>query len=172
MQHYTDISFKERYPLSQKKIVKKTALSALYFEGVTLFGAFWAVSMFFVANFNYNLMLIGLLGAVVIQVAIVLACYVYHKRYIELYYYNLTDKYLIVRKGIFAPQEITVPIERIQDVYVDQDALDKFFDIYDVHISTATATSTIRAHIDGVDKRVAEELRELILNRLHHAPRS
>jgi membrane protein YdbS with pleckstrin-like domain len=172
MQHYTDISFKERYPLSQKKIIKKTALSALYFEGVTLFGAFWVISVLFVANFTSGLLLIGLLGAIVIQAVIVLACYFYHKRYIALYYYNLTDKYLIIRKGIFGLQEITVPIERIQDVYVDQDALDKFFDIYDVHISTATATSTARAHIDGVDKKVAGELRELILNRLHQAPRS
>jgi|SRR5579863_7673877 len=169
MQHYTDRAFLDRYPLSRKKLLKKIILSALYFEIVTLFGVLWVVTALFSARFTYGLLFVGILGAVLVQALIVVVSYVYHKRYIELYYYNLTDKLLIIRKGIFAPQEITVPIERIQDVYVDQDALDKFFDIYDVHISTATATSTARAHIDGVERRVAEELRELILHKLHEA---
>jgi membrane protein YdbS with pleckstrin-like domain len=80
----------------------------------------------------------------------------------------MSDTLLIIRKGVFAPQEITVPFGRIQDVYVDQDIFDRLLGIYDVHISTATAASTVRAHIDGVDKKVAEELRTLILDKVHH----
>ncbi|HEV2917100.1 MAG TPA: PH domain-containing protein [Candidatus Babeliales bacterium] len=77
-----------------------------------------------------------------------------------------TDGLLVIRKGVFTKKEITVPFERIQDVYIDQDLFDRLFGLYDVHISTATATSNIRAHIDGVEKKIAEEIRALILNKL------
>ena len=107
-----------------------------------------------------------IMGLVCLFISLFILHYYYQKWYIETYYYNVTDMLLIVRKGVFAPREITVPTERIQDVYVDQDILDRLLDIYDVHISTATAESTARAHIDGVSKQVAEQLRELILGKL------
>jgi hypothetical protein len=50
---------------------------------------------------------------------------------------------------------------------VDQDLFDVFFGLYDVHISTATATSGTRAHIDGIEKASAEEIRKLILSKIH-----
>ena len=172
MKHYSERAFVERYPLSRKKLLKKMMLSSIYFEVVTLFLTLWvvmvAMGVLKVQLMHWVFMILGIIG---IQTVILTINYFYQKRYIETYFYNMTDKLLVIRKGIFAPQEITVPIERIQDVYIDQDVFDRFLDIYDVHISTATATSTIRAHIDGVDKRIAEELRELILNRLHHGPR-
>src|ERR1700722_16503273 len=174
MKHYSERAFVERYPLSRKKLLKK------------LVAGIWAcVLLCFVTVFALLVMLaelykdasdeqlkpvllkygyMTLVGLGCFFLFLLILNYFYQKRYIETYFYNMTDKLLVIRKGIFATQEITVPIERIQDVYIDQDLFDRFLDIYDVHISTATATSTIRAHIDGVDKRIAEELRELILN--------
>jgi uncharacterized membrane protein YdbT with pleckstrin-like domain len=119
-------------------------------------------------NFRTSLTMIGL---ECLSIVLIIFNYYYQKQYIKTYYYNLTDKLLIIYKGILMPREITVPIGRIQDVYVDQDVFDRLFDLYDVHISTATDESTSRAHIDGVSKGVAEELRKLILGKLHHQPR-
>lgn len=53
--------------------------------------------------------------------------------------------------------------ERIQDVYVDQDLLDRIFGLYDVHLSSATVSSGMEAHIDGVEKQAAEDLRNILL---------
>ncbi len=116
--------------------------------------------------YDHEVLLI-LIPIILVFTIMLAADYMYQKYYIKKYFYNMTDKFLIIRKGIFAPQEITVPLKRIQDVYVDQDIVDKLLDIYDVHISTATETSTERAHIDGVDKKIAEELRKRILDKLH-----
>lgn len=93
----------------------------------------------------------------------------YQLWYSRTYFYNATDKLLIIRKGPLAPQEITIPFNRIQDIYLDQDVLDRLFGIYDVHISTATATSGVRAHIDGVEKDVAEKLREFLIQKIHES---
>ena len=59
------------------------------------------------------------------------------------------------------PAQIHVQYGKIQDVYVDQDLLDRILGIYDVHISSATYSSGIEAHIDGVDKVGAEGLKNL-----------
>jgi putative membrane protein len=185
MQHYADRAFIERYPLNSKKIWKKTFTGAIAFlivflvlfipVGGTLFGSYavYLITMgkrsevqgntALVMNFFYTYAL----WLVCFFIACCILNYFYQRAYIKRYYYNVTDKLLIIRKGVFAKQEITVPFERIQDVYVDQDLFDTLFGLYDVHISTATATSVVRAHIDGLEKQAAEEIRTLILSKIH-----
>ncbi len=63
-------------------------------------------------------------------------------------------------------RELTVPYQRIQDVYVDQDVLDVIFHLYDVHISTATDMSSVEAHIDGLSSTNARIIRDKILERV------
>jgi len=55
---------------------------------------------------------------------------------------------------------------KIQDVYVDQDILDRMMGLYDVHIASATAASSIEAHIDGVDKEASDGLKNFLLQKL------
>lgn len=161
MEHFTNQTFVNRYPLSSLKIVKKMISSF----PIIIFFFFWigaALNRIFIFG------PLNPITALFLIIIILTINYVYQKMYIKTYFYNMSDTLLVIRKGVFAPQEITVPFGRIQDVYVDQDIIDRLFDIYDVHISTATAASTSRAHIDGVDKKVAEELRTLILNKVQH----
>jgi membrane protein YdbS with pleckstrin-like domain len=103
---------------------------------------------------------------IIIGLISILSIYTYQYWYYKTYFYNITDEYLIIHKGIIAPQEVTLPLKRIQDVYVDQDILDQLFGLYDVHFSSATATSGQKAHIDGLEKEVAEKFREFILHKI------
>lgn len=93
----------------------------------------------------------------------ILLNYLYQRWYFAVYFYDLTPDFIRIRKGPITPREITIPYERIQDVYVDQDLLDRIFGLYDVHLSTATISSGMEAHIDGVEKQAAEGLRTIIL---------
>ena len=79
------------------------------------------------------------------------------------YFYDLTSDYIVIKKGPITPQEITIPYERIQDVYVDQDLLDRILGLYDVHLSSATISSGMAAHIDGVEKQASDGLRAMLL---------
>ena len=82
------------------------------------------------------------------------------------YFYDIDGPNFVIRKGIVAKREVTLPFSRITDVYLDQDVLDVFFGLYDLHISTPTAESGRFAHIDGLDRRGATQLRELVLARI------
>ncbi len=90
----------------------------------------------------------------------------YLKVYIKRYYYDANDSYVTIKKGVFAPTEIHVQYSKIQDVYVDQDILDRIMGLYDVHLATATVTSGIEAHIDGVDATAAAGLKQFLLQKL------
>ena len=89
--------------------------------------------------------------------------YLYERWYFAVYFYDLTPDFIQIKKGPITPREITIPYERIQDVYVDQDLFDRIFGLYDVHLSSATASSGMEAHIDGVEKQAAEGLRAILL---------
>lgn len=88
----------------------------------------------------------------------------YFKTYIKRYYYSADKDFLTIKKNVFTPTEIHVQYQKIQDVYVDQDLIDRFFGLYDVHIASATVSSGIEAHIDGVEKEAAEGLKTFLLS--------
>jgi putative membrane protein len=88
----------------------------------------------------------------------------YVSAYIRHYVYDASEGFITIKKGVFTPQEIHVQWSKVQDVYVDQDLLDRMLGIYDVHLASATFSSAIEAHIDGVDKQVAGGLKMLLLD--------
>lgn len=156
---------RERYPLSTKKVLKKT-IAATFAWLIPLGIIYVALTVTFVNNSPEQAGRYMVLAAVIIFVLFLLALilnYLYQMWYYAVYYYDLHDDYIVIRKGPITPREITIPYERIQDVYVDQDLLDRIFGLYDVHLSSATAASGISAHIDGVEKAAADGLRGELL---------
>src|SRR3989338_10057975 len=159
---------REQFPLSTKKVLKKTVTGTLVW--VILLLIIYGVSAIFLISLaeaigNYfGIVTFGILGTLFL---IVVLTYLYQLWYYNVYFYDLTDKYIIIKKGPITPHEITIPYERVQDVYVDQDLWDRILGIYDVHLSSATATSGMEAHIDGVRKPAADGLRELLLSTIH-----
>jgi membrane protein YdbS with pleckstrin-like domain len=156
---------RDRFPLSPKKIIKKTLVASI--SWIVLLGVlsgFLGLSTVAVADQIARTVVGSLaLGLLVLLAAIVAVTYFYQRWYYAVYFYDLTPDYVVIRKGPITPREITIPYERIQDVYVDQDILDRLFGIYDVHLSSATVSSGTQAHIDGVDKAAADGLKMLLL---------
>lgn len=154
---------REQFPLSYRKILKKTVARTLLWVFILL--AIWGFLGFAVSsNSESNAAFAGIsIIFFVLIFAIVMMVYLYQRWYFAVYFYDLTDDYVVIKKGPITPREITIPYERIQDVYVDQDLLDRIFGIYDVYISSATISSGMAAHIDGVEKAAADGLRAQIL---------
>jgi len=92
--------------------------------------------------------------------------FIYHKFYFKKYFYDMNDKYFIIRKGVFSTKEIILPFSKITDVYIDQDIFDKIFNLYDFHISTPTETSARFAHVDGISKEDSEKMKNLVLEEI------
>ena len=144
---------REQFPLSTKKVIKKTLTGTLVWVILLLivygFAAFVLIPVSSVIGDFMGFVTIGIFG---LLFTIVLLTYFYQLWYYNVYFYDLTPDYIVIKKGPITPHEITIPYERIQDVYVDQDILDRIFGLYDVHLSSATVSSGEAAHIDGFRK--------------------
>jgi membrane protein YdbS with pleckstrin-like domain len=71
-----------------------------------------------------------------------------------------------LRKGVITITEVTIPYNKVQNIFVNQDLFDRIFKLYDVHLSTIGTVSQMELHIDGVSKETAEKLRDWLLNRI------
>ena len=169
------VTLRDQYPLESKKPLKKTISNA--------FGSLFVFFLLFILLFimvltehsqsNYYKISFGLgLWTVVYSFiflfgAYVIIKYIYEIYYLRSYFYDLVGKNLIIRKGVFSKNEITLPLNRLQDVYVDQDVLDRLFGLYDVHVSSATAISGNLSHIDGLNKENSDAVKKVILSGIH-----
>jgi membrane protein YdbS with pleckstrin-like domain len=155
---------REQFPLSYKKIIKKTMESTITITILLL--VIWGFLAFMLGSIGQEVIdwlgtaMFGIFGFLFF---VILLTYFYQSWYFAVYFYDLTPDFIQIKKGPITPREITIPYERIQDVYVDQDLLDRIFGLYDVHLSSATISSGMEAHIDGVEKQAAEGLRAILL---------
>jgi len=159
---------REQFPLSYKKIIKKTITSAIAI--IILLFVICGFLAFMIGSIGQESVgwSVGWLGTVMFGIlgflfVFILLTYLYHRWYFVVYFYDLTNDFIQIKKGPITPREITIPYERIQDIYVDQDIFDRIFGLYDIHLSSATVSSGMEAHIDGVEKQVAEGLRAILL---------
>lgn len=116
--------------------------------------------------------IIGLIIALWAMLYTLLAFYLW--LYIWTYYYDFDEHYMRVRKGVLIRREVTIPYQRIHDVYIDQDLLDHVFRLYDLYVATASEKSLQETHIDGLSYDNAQKLRDLLLHEVresHHAHR-
>ena len=157
---------REQFPLSGKKPLKKTIPSIIF--STVLFFIILASGIFFSAflNWSFSTVSVWLLLTGIFLAAGCFLTYQYQRWYFQVYFYDLTDDFIIIKKRVFTPIEITIPYERVQDVYVDQDLIDRIMGLYDVHLSSATISSGIEAHIDGVEKEASDGLRKIILEKV------
>jgi putative membrane protein len=158
------------YPLEKRKIIKKTILKGGW--AVFLFLIFLvalALIKFKIFSFPFEGS-ISLLFNVLIYVEaflllLILISFFSEVLYFRNYFYDLKEDSLIVRKGIITKHEVNVPIDKIQDIYIDQDFLDRIFGLYDLHIATAGFGSK-DIHIDGINYMSSEALKELLLGKV------
>ncbi|HEX9502720.1 MAG TPA: PH domain-containing protein [Patescibacteria group bacterium] len=160
----------KQFPLSPKKFWKKFFQKILTY--VILDIILFVVSFLaFLAPQDkwafFSLGIVILAGLTLLFLLFIILPYsLYLRVYILRYYYDCSDNFITIKKGVFQPVEIHVQYQKIQDVYVDQDILDRIFGLYDVHIASATSGSAIASHIDGVDKIAAEGLKKMLLERV------
>jgi membrane protein YdbS with pleckstrin-like domain len=159
------VTLREAYPLENTKPLKKTISSSWIFTLIIVWLSSPVLFRLFIFPEVVNYWIINFYIGIVFIFVIVK--YVYEVFYMKSYFYDLVNDYLIIRKGVFSKNEITLPVNRIQDVYVDQDIFDRIFGLYDVHVSSATIISAHLSHIDGVNKENAQALKNLIISKIH-----
>lgn len=163
------VSLKEKYPLEKRKPLKKTIERVWFFIPLYLFlilpiGYFFSLDN--AREMSTSFGFIFLIVPLIILIVIILSVYIYELFYLKHYFYDNIGKNLIIKKGVFSINEITIPFNRLQDVYVDQDVLDRIFSLYDLHVSSATYISGWLSHIDGLNKENSEIIKKVILKNI------
>jgi len=162
-------------PLQRRKIIKKSITA--FFQPATIAFLFvapfvWALARAGAEDLPQHLRWMVTLILIMILLLIFSLVVLYQYLYFRNYFYDVDKENLIIRKGVIANKEVTLPFSKITDVYVDQDLLDALFHLYDVHVSTPTESSGKFAHIDGISKKASEQLRALLLENVNKAMRS
>jgi len=171
-----------KYPLEPRKIIKKVIASwiVLIIIVLAILPGVWMVKMVrmvlnftvlkdFLFEFSSQL----LLDIATLFILLTIIKGIYEIFYFKYYFYDLTEKELIIRKGVISRREVVIPFSRIQDIYVDQDFWDRIFGLYDIHVATAATggyyAHSERAHIDGVNAQNAEALKKILLEKIRTA---
>ena len=163
------VTLSEKYPLESRKPLKKTIAGILrYFLVIIFIGIYVFISLLNKRNFDLQMLSSWFIYAFIgILILFIVLKYIYEVFYMKYYFYDLIGKNLIIKKGVFSRNEITLPINRLQDVYVDQDILDRIFGLYDVHVSSATVISGNLSHIDGLNEENAQAIKNILLSGIH-----
>ncbi len=158
-------TWRELYSLEATKPLKKTLESILGFIIVIIIGIVFLTF----TNQSQPLQITPFWVYLIIGLFVLwfILRYTYEVFYMKYYFYDATPQTISIRKGVFSRNEITLPFKRLQDVYVDQDILDRIFGLYDVHVSSATTTSATLSHIDGLNKENAEKIKKILLRKIH-----
>lgn len=147
--------------LSPLKVVKKS-IGTLFFT--TIVGALFIAFGIFFQSLSDNtaadmqaakwLILGGVFWIIFWFLPILIWQYLYYK----LYYYNFEDGGAEIRKGVISRATGHVRYERLQNIYLDQDVLDRIFGLYNIHYETAGEVSGFYSHVDGLNKENADKL--------------
>lgn len=81
--------------------------------------------------------------------------------------YALREHDITCRGGVIFPKIATVPFSRIQQVSISQNPISRFFNLYAINIENG-AQWLSSLDIQGLTKDKAEEIKNVITNRLNH----
>jgi len=152
-------SLVSRFPLEKVKPFKKTLWWIIYLTPVAL--------VLCIAANQTGISVLGIIVLLIIYLLAIAGKYVYEVYYYRRYFYDLNDDVLVIGKGVFGSREIIIPFSKIQDIFIDQDILDRALNLRDLYVSTVTGRSILNAHIDGVNPEKAEEIALMIIDRMH-----
>jgi putative membrane protein len=102
-------------------------------------------------------------GLIVLGVLILITLYAYFSYRRFTFYLDRERQEFVIHKGIFSRTQITVQLDKIQHVNINQNFLQRLIGIYGLVIDTA-GTKNEEVSIKAIDERLANSLREHLLN--------
>ncbi|MCT4395669.1 PH domain-containing protein [Periweissella beninensis] len=102
----------------------------------------WVVWSFFTLLFIYEISLVVLIP--------------YHYKF---WCYQITDNYVYLQSGFFFRKHITIPLNRVQNVNLNQGPILRIFKLQAVEVVTAANNFTI----DGITEKEADQLSKHII---------
>lgn len=149
----------QNLPLEKKKIIKKSVAPIFFLLFISLFiGGIILILFMSLTTKMSDAIFFTVLIVTSFNIVAIGTVFLYQYLYYKFYYYDFKADKAEIRKGVIAIATGHVRYERIQNIFVDQDVLDRIFGLYDVHYETAGETSGFYSHVDGLNKENADKL--------------
>lgn len=102
------------------------------------------------------------LAFLALLIIVIIFAYLNYRRFT--FHLNEEKQEFVVNKGIFSRTQLTVQLDKIQQVNINQNLLQKIIGIYGLKIDTAGSDGQ-EVSIMAIDENIAHSLREHLLNR-------
>ncbi|WAC40670.1 PH domain-containing protein [Pedobacter sp. SL55] len=101
------------------------------------------------------------LGLVAVLVVSLIYGYFYYRKFT--FYLDTLKQEFVIDKGVFGRKNLTIPVEKIQQVNINQGFLQKLIGVYSLQVDTAGSDSK-EVNISAISGQIAFALKEHLLN--------
>jgi len=139
-----------------------------------IFFSFWLFG-FLASSGIYKSAASYVLWVVIIFVLFVFFCWLWAKLTYHFFNYQLTENAFKKEHGVIWKKYVSIPYERIQNVDIYRGIIARILGLSDLHIQTAGYSGVhvrgrargigAEGYLPGLDKRIAEQLREELIRR-------
>lgn len=157
----------ENLPLSFKKVWKKTLEKSPYSIFAIIITVYFYFSFVKLSTDQSQTTFLtnSTWGVIVFSLLSLIGTFIYQYLYFKSYSYSFEEAGAEITKGVIARSSGNIQYDRLQNIYIDQDVLDRMYGLYDVHYETAGENSGFYSHIDGLEKENADKLVSFLLEK-------
>lgn len=149
----------------------------LFFFSFSLSGLIvFILSSFWLGSFLVQVGMVSYLwGPLLVFILFVIFCWIWAKLTYRFWGYQLTENAFKKERGVIWKKYVSIPYERIQNVDIYRGVFARILGLSDLQIQTAGASAVVygrkmagvgaEGRLPGLDKQVAEQLREELIRR-------
>lgn len=165
------------YPLSKKIIISRAMYAPYYSVMIVLLLTFITVIQPY--RYQVYLHMYNILPAfirdedrltLIIEIAVIsfLCACIYQYFYFKTYYFSLDATNVTIKKGLMTRTQIMIPYERIQEVSLQQNFINRLLGIYTLNFNSAAYYSKKASCIEGLQKQAADTLHQFAAQQIRN----
>lgn len=126
-----------------------------------LLRGFWILGIYFLlSNPAASTVVLVILGILVLAALILGYSWLYFRKF--LFHIDYKNEEFVLQKGVFSTQDIAVPFEKIQQVYLKRSLLQRLINVYSVVVETAGSKED-EVNIKALSGEDANKLKDILI---------
>lgn len=155
------------FPLNRKMVMKKAiAWSLIWFNLILAIYLIPTIYLNIAYSGGSSSVLMTMIGFIFFLTVVFILNYLYQIWYYKYYYYEISGKHMIIKRGPLELREVVIPFEKIIDVNLNQGFLDKPYKLYNIGLIVDFGRKT-KIVISGFDKEVAQRLFDFVIKSIN-----
>ncbi|WP_121668033.1 PH domain-containing protein [Mesonia aquimarina] len=122
---------------------------------------FWVLGLYFLLGKTSDNLIYIFLGIGAIAVLALIFSFLSYRNF--KFFINYEKKEFVLQKGVFSSEHISIPFDKIQQVYFKRSVLQRVINVYEVVVDTA-GSSKKEISIKALSKEKADALREILMD--------